>query len=382
MINMASYQKRGENSFLLIVETGYNNTGKRLKKTRTIRIDDEKLLKTTKRLNDYLETELAKFKIEIEAGEYIAPEKMILDLFVQEEWRTKYAEHELAPLTFKNYNLIIKNHILPAIGHMRLDEIKPLHILTIIDKSSKAGARIDGHGDTLSSGSVEYIYRVLKNIFSRALAWQLIKKHPMEGIKKPKVTQADIQYYDEVEAQLALDALNKEPDMWRLFFTGALLGGFRRGELIALEFKEVNFANNSIFINKSISLTQNGEAAIKRPKSKSSTRIVTMPEWYMAELKEYYDKWIDSKINADNQWAGGDKQYVFHIGFGKPLYHSTPTHWWKRFTLRHNLKPASLHSLRHSTASYLLINGISMKAVQVRLGHARYQTTADLYRAC
>jgi integrase len=134
-----------------------------------------------------------------------------------------------------------------------------------------------------------------------------------------------------------------------------------------------------IFINKSISLTQNGEAAIKRPNTKSSTRIVTMPDWYMTELKEYHEKWINSKLKVGDLWAGGDRHYVFHIGFGKPLYHSTPTHWWKRFTIRHNLKPVSLHSIRHSTASYLIQNNISMRAVQLRLGHARYQTTADLY---
>jgi integrase len=87
---MASYQRRSENSFLLVVETGYDARGKRIRRTKTVRIEDKALLKTTKKLREYLEAELHKFKIEVEAGEYIAPEKMTLINFV-EEWENKYA---------------------------------------------------------------------------------------------------------------------------------------------------------------------------------------------------------------------------------------------------------------------------------------------------
>ncbi|MFQ3546108.1 hypothetical protein Q7A53_18660 [Halobacillus rhizosphaerae] len=75
---MASYQRRGDNSFLLVVEVGYDANGKRKKRTKTIRITDKALLKTNRKLENYLQKELAKFQIEVEAGEYIAPEKIYL----------------------------------------------------------------------------------------------------------------------------------------------------------------------------------------------------------------------------------------------------------------------------------------------------------------
>jgi integrase len=231
-----------------------------------------------------------------------------------------------------NYDLHLKNHIVPAFGHMRMDQIKPLHIVTFLDELSKPGARKDGHSEVLSSGTIEYIYRVIKSLFNRAMDWQMLKKHPMDGIKKPKVTQMEMQYYDETEALLAIEALYKEPTMWRLFCTGAILGGFRRGELIGLEWVDVDYDKNTISVNKSISLTVGGQAIVKAPKSKSSKRTVTMPEWFMQELREYHHMWKVERLKVGELWEGGDHLYVFHIGFGKPLYHSSPTHWWKKFT--------------------------------------------------
>lgn len=260
-----------------------------------------------------------------------------------------------------------------------MDQIKPLHIVSFLDDLSKPGARKDGQGDVLSSGTIEYIYRVIKSLFNRAMDWQMLKKHPMEGIKKPKVIQLEMLYYDENEAQLAIEALYQEPTMWRLFCIGAILGGFRRGELIGLEWSDVDYEKYTISINKSISLTVAGQAQVKAPKSKASKRTVTMPEWFMHEMKSFHHNWKVNKLKAGELWEGNEHQYVFQIGFGKPLYHSSPTHWWKKFTERHNLKFIRLHDLRHSAATILIQNDVSMKAIQERLGHSKHQTTADLY---
>lgn len=160
---MASIEKRGKNSFRLIVEVGYDSNGKRIKRSKTIRVDDS-LLKTTRKLNDYLDIQLAKFKMEIEAGEYIAPEKMTVASFI-EEWKEKYAKRELSPKTLENYMIQINNRILPEFGHMRLDQVKPLHIVTFIKNLEDEDARQDGKGGKLSSGMIQYIHRVLKKHF-------------------------------------------------------------------------------------------------------------------------------------------------------------------------------------------------------------------------
>lgn len=161
---MASIEKRGVNSWRLVVEAGYDAAGKRLKRYKSIKIDDPALLKTTKRLRDYLNDELIKFKIEVEAGEYIAPEKMTFEVFVQ-EWESKYARKHLAEKTLYMYQSNLKTRILPTFGHFKLDQIKTIHIVSFLDSLTADGARKGFRKGNLSTGSIEINHRVLKIYF-------------------------------------------------------------------------------------------------------------------------------------------------------------------------------------------------------------------------
>ncbi|MEV2910468.1 hypothetical protein [Paenibacillus larvae] len=95
----------------------------------------------------------------------------------------------------------------------------------------------------------------------------------MEGVKKPKVTKTEMKFYDESEAKKVIESLYKESAMWRLFILTAILGGLRRGEILALEWCNINFEEGFISVNKSISLTVNGQAIIKEPKTKGLKEI-------------------------------------------------------------------------------------------------------------
>jgi hypothetical protein len=103
----------------------------------------------------------------VEAGEYIAPNKMTFAAFT-EDWRTKYAEQAdgLSALTLKNYTSLLKNRIVPVFGHLQIGEIKTMHI---------------------------------------------VSKNPMDGVKKPKVEQEKMQYFDGDEAPLVIEACLKSP---------------------------------------------------------------------------------------------------------------------------------------------------------------------------
>lgn len=126
---MPYYEKRGEASWRLVVEIGDKLNGSRDRRYKTVRVSDKALLKSPRKLEAYLNEELVKFKIEVEAGEYIAPEKMNFSAFV-EEWRDKYAKEHLEEKTIYTYEVNLRKHIIPVFGHQRLDQIKPLHIVT------------------------------------------------------------------------------------------------------------------------------------------------------------------------------------------------------------------------------------------------------------
>lgn len=370
---MASIQKRGHNSFMLVVEAGYTPKGKRIKRTRTIKVD-ESLLKTTKRLRDYLNSELVKFKTEVEAGEYIAPEKMTLENFVI-EWEKKYASKELSETTLLSYLSHIRNHILPALGHKRIDQIKPVHIISMLDEIK----RVNDTERPLSMRSKQDVYLAIRNIFERAVEWQIIKSNPVKNVKKPKLTsQKEISVYDESEVEALFTAAAEEPFHWRVFLTLALAAGLRRGENLALEWPKVNFDEGTIDISQIIVKGLNG-AIIKDPKTKRSKRIVSLPSSVIEELKLFKLHWKKEKLKLGELWIEDQHEWLFCNLDGTHFYPTTPTTWWRRFTKRANVRFIRLHDLRHTSATLLINQGVHAKIISERLGHSDIRVTMNTY---
>jgi integrase len=372
-MKMASIQKRGHNSFMLVVEAGYTPKGKRIKRTRTIKVD-ETLLKTTKRLRDYLNSELVKFKTEVEAGEYIAPEKMTLENFVN-EWEKKYASKELSETTLLSYLSHIRNHILPVLGHKRIDQIKPVHIISMLDEIK----RVNDANKPLSMRSKQDVYLAIRNIFERAVEWQIIKSNPAKNVKKPKVTsQKEISVYDEEEIEALFTAAAEEPFHWRVFLTLALAAGLRRGENLALEWPKVNLDEGTIDISQIIVKGLNG-AIIKDPKTKRSKRIVSLPSSVIEELKLFKLHWKKEKLKLGELWIENEHEWLFCNLDGTHFYPTTPTTWWRRFTKRANVRFIRLHDLRHTSATLLINQGVHAKIISERLGHSDIRVTMNTY---
>lgn len=404
---MADYEKRGKNSWRLTVSFGTGANNKKNRERKNVKIEDPAILKSEKKIQQFLDEEWLKFKMEVESGNYISPNAMKFSKFIT-EWKENYASNpkNLSPTTYKCYMTHIESRLIPTFGHMQIDKITTLMILKFLKSLELPGARIRPKNKKLTEkqekkllepldvGTIGYITRVLKNIFTRAVEWKLIKDNPMEDIKKPsdnnskekKLKKKDNpQYYDEAEAQKVVDALYEESRKWRLLILGSMFGGFRRGELVGLEWHNVNFVDSTLYVENNIPLTENGEAVEKEPKSEDSDRSVDMPSWYMNEMKIYLQEWEEHKEILGDEWKGGNRKFVFHNGTGKPYYYQHPSKWWKRFCLRKNIRYIAFHGLRHSMGTLLLedesegnIDSILM-AIQRRMGHSRLSTTADIY---
>ncbi|MGJ7912037.1 tyrosine-type recombinase/integrase [Neobacillus sp. LXY-1] len=104
-----------------------------------------------------------------------------------------------------------------------------------------------------------------------------------------------------------------------------------------------------------------------------------MPDWYMEELKLYQFEWKKEKLKVGELWEGEKNEYLFHAGYGKPLFHNSPTQKWIQFIKKHNLKRIRLHDLSHTMVTLLIEAGTNIKAISKRARHKNTGITSDIY---
>jgi integrase len=365
---MANIQQRGKNSWYVTVYAGKKPDGTYKRETTTIQAKN----KTEAKLL------AAQFEIEVKSGAYIAPEKMILSAFVG-EWRKKYAEKHLAKTTLQMYMEHLNGRILPLFGHKRLDSFKTFELVSYFE-SKEASERADGSGDAISGSTLQLIYRALRNVFSRAKDWKIIKENPMDGVKKPKEDAREMQAYDKSEVGFLLAALEREPTSWRIMVTLAVTCGLRQGELLGLEWKHIDTETGVISVQQALTYTKDNGYDVKDPKTKASKRTMALPGPLIPLLKDYRKECNKKRLKAEDLWEEGERYFVFTGWNGKPLNPSSVKTWWKRFLLRHpSLKRIRFHDLRHTSATFMLMQGTPMKAISKRLGHSRSSVTEQVY---
>ncbi len=393
---MANIEKRGKNSWRLNIDAGFDAEGRRLWHRKTVRIDDADILKSKKKIEAYLQGEFVAFRQQIESGQIVKPDRTTFEDFIG-VWKANYADQKLGEYTRRHYLQMINAHLLPAFGHLEMRKIQTMHIVAFMTKlrdpeerktkPSKKSSEDQTTKKALAANSQLNIYKALKSIMDAATKWKVIEKNPMEGAEKPapdkaekKALRTKKRSYTPKEADQLVVALGSETTPWRLYFLGLLIGGFRRGELLAVEWPQVDFERGGLHIEKQISLDENGRPIEAQLKTESSEGFVPMPKWYMRELSEFRKEWIREKWKLGNQWLGGDREYIFHGEFGKMMYATNPTMHWRRFLDKHpELPRIRLHDLRHTAAMLLREDGVDLKTIQERLRHSELATTANLY---
>ncbi|BFH16041.1 site-specific integrase [Paenibacillus dendritiformis] len=374
---MADIEKRGKNSYRLTVTLPPDENGIRGRERKTVKAKNK----------TEAEKLWAIFAAEVYSGEYVTPGKITFKKFALEEWLPNYAQDNYSKPNLKAMLSRLEQHVFPKFGHKKISDITTIQIVNFMSFLKKPEARKDGKSEPLSGSTRLNIYKALKSVLDRAKEWDVISKNPIDDVKPPTADKVKINFYDSDEAKEVIELLSTLNDTWRLYFIGSILGGFRRGELTGLEWPQVNFHDNYIDINQALVLTENGQPIIDDTKTDASDGIVSMPAWYMRELQKYYFKWLEVKMALGNKWLGGDRQFVFHSGAGKPYHFTTPTGTWSKFLKRNNLRHVRLHDLRHTSASLLIESlmaegvdkDVTLKLVQERLRHSKLSMTADTY---
>lgn len=367
-----SFRKRGD-KWELSVDLGKVPDGKggmkRLRKYKTVQAKGPR--EAEKKLTDFV--------AEVTSDNYFEPEKMPFVDFVMNEWKPKYAEKHLSPKTYDTHMIYIRNRIIPAFQHFRIDQVKPMHVISFLDNLSEDGMRNDGKEGKLSSATIQYYHRILRNIFKRAVDWRLIKESPAENVKKPKITTKEVAVYDENQAADLMKALENEQIQWQVFIKLAITTGLRRSELLGLELKHLDLEKRVISVRQGLTYTKEHGFVIGELKTSGSKRNVSIPVSLIPLIKKLKSRKQHERMAADELWNDGDTFLLFSDWSGKPLHPSSVNTWWKRFIKRRGLDYINFHALRHTSATLLINKGVHAKTISSRLGHADIKTTMNIY---
>lgn len=364
-----SVENRGKGKWRLNVPVGVGVDGKYKKLRKTVTAKNKTEAKKM----------LADFISEINNGEYIEPTKIKFSAFV-DDWRKLHANKHFASETMETYNYILDAHILPVFAHRKLDGIQPIHISQYLDSLETDNGFL--------SATIYKHYAILRSIFNYATdELNILKKNPVSSVKKPKVKNKKMDVYTDQEVDQLFALLDKELTHYALMVKLAIMGGFRRGEILGLLWENINFEGGSIFVEYTLTYTKDKGYEMKPPKNGES-RTVSMPQFIMNELKDYHHKYKKDRLQSAELWDRQYKDYVFSTSelnekgntiFGKPFYPGSVSRWWNRFLDRTGFRKIRFHDLRH-TASTLLINqGEHPKNISARLGHKDIQITMNLY---
>ena len=372
---MATIQKRG-NSYRIKVSCGYDVNGKQVVQSMTWKPTDGM---SSKQIEKELNRQAVMFEESCLKGSVTSAMKF--EDFAR-QWFKEYAEIKLKQRTIEGYHQMEKR-IYKAIGHIRLDKLTARHIQKFIIELCNA-ERVDGrnkNGGKLSTKTIKLYKSMISTICDYAVKMQMMSSNPCKNVTIPKVITPEKEYYSIEEAQHLLELFEKEPtENYNsvCFYTLAIYTGFRLGELMGLEWKDVNFDTNVITVNRTCLYSKaKGGLYTETPKTAQSLRSLKVPAEIIAMLKKLKELQDVQKNKVGTKWIETDR--IFTKWNGLTLDRSAPSYYFRQFCKRTGMRYVSTHSMRHLNASLLINAGVDVKTVQSCLGHSTPTTTLSIY---
>jgi len=232
----------------------------------------------------------------------------------------------------------------------------------------------------LSQKTILEHHRLLSAMLHRAVYWQLIVSNPAEHVQPPKTSKPLRRHYDEDQTKILVDNLQKLKGNQIKYRTAILLDiftGARLGELVGLEWSDIDLKNGIININKSSQYLSEKEVFTKAPKTESSIRDVAIPDFIVSLLEEYKLWYDEQKAIVGDFWHESNRLFVQDDD--KPIHPSTISKWFEQFVKKIGLPVINFHGLRHTNATLLIYQQVDVATVSARLCHAQITTTYNFY---
>ena len=233
------------------------------------------------------------------------------------------------------------------------------------------------NGKSLSRKTVVHHLNFISDVFSYAVRMGMLTDNPCRRVVVPKIEQTEKEIYTLDEVKALFSNLQNEPLNYQVYLTLAIYSGFRRSEMLGLEWKDIEFNYNTIKIRRTSQYTAERGIYTDTTKTKKSQRISKFPDTVMELLKRFQQEQLSEAYRLGSKWEDHDR--LFTKWNGAPMHPQTPYKWLRDYCEKINIPFRGLHTLRHLHASLLIYEGMDVVAVSADMGHSVVGTTLNLY---
>ena len=236
---------------------------------------------------------------------------------------------------------------------------------------------MDTPNEGLSPKTVRNYHAFISSVLTYAVRMGMIQNNPAHNVTLPPMERTEKECFTLEEAQRFLDSLETAPTKYRAFFVLAMYGGFRRGELLGLEWPDIDFDNHVLNIRRTSQNTKERGTFTDTTKTTKSKRSLKLPGAVFDVLRIHRAAQAQERLLLGDQWT--DSLRLFTNATGEPMHPNTPYSWLKKFCAETGQRFLGVHQFRHLNATLLISSGTDARTVAASLGHSQVSTTLNIY---
>lgn len=299
------------------------------------------------------------------AGRSVNPSKLTVGEYLT-DWLDA-VKPSLRPSTVASYQQLLRLHVLPSLGSVRLQAVMPLNLARLYSERAKSG---------ISGRRCQMVASVLSKAFSDAVKLRLLTNNPAKDVPIPRHQARERRIWSLTETRAFMARVQMHERTYDALWLIALASGCRIGELLGIRWDDVDYDAGTINITRTMTFVNNRPIE-GEPKTKAGRRVISLPSFAVQALRQHKARMSALRLMLGDAWQGESRIFTTRVGT-VPM----PTHLRREFraTCRAAGVPEMrIHDLRAMHATLSIHSGASVKAVQRRLGHASLAMTLSVY---